>query len=145
MKRRGKVKDDVIKGHPLSSSYQLTYILTKLVLNLHKIAPLPHASQISFHFNQPLLVMRSGIELFSPTLKVYNQEHFLVLRLNGGTIHGSNTEQVLFLRLHAKTIQESNPKFLPCFKASCGNDPRVQYGTPHCFLSSKKGRSADLQ
>ena len=39
----------------------------------------------------------------------------------------------LFIRLHAETIQKCNPDHLVAFKAPCGEDPQVQFGTPPYF------------
>ena len=55
------------------------------------------------------------------------------LEQNVGSMHQSNTEHLLVLRLHAGKVHESNLEHLLIFKAPCGDDPRLQSGSPPYF------------
>ena len=51
---------------------------------------------------------------------------------------------LLLLRLHSGMIHKSNSEHILVFKASRGDDPRVQSGTPLVFKAPCRGRDTGL-
>ena len=94
------------------------------------------------------------------TIHESNREHLLVFKAQcgdnpwvqswtlpclKGTTWGRYTSPIqnnsLLLRLHVGTIHEYNLDNLLVFKAPGADNPRVQSGTPPCFLGSMWGQS----